>query len=82
MPLQPIGPEPRDVIVERVDPDAERQLALELGAAAREDEVPALLAALRELLEQACLADPRFAAQRDEGRPPPAEALERRLQHA
>ena len=80
-PAQPIGAEPRDVIVERVDPHAEGHLPLELGPAAGEDEVSAFLAAFRDLLEQACLADPRFAAQGDEGRPPTAETLEGRRQH-
>ena len=50
---------------ERVLPDAERQLALELRRAAVEHEVPALAGALAELVEQPRLADPALAGERD-----------------
>ncbi len=56
-----------DVGVERVDPDAERQVALELGRRAAEHEVPALLGAFAQLAEQARLADPGLALDRDAG---------------
>ena len=42
-PLEPGRAERGDVVVERGDPDAERQLALQLGAAPDEHEVPARL---------------------------------------
>ena len=66
--LQALRPEPGDVVVERVDPHAERQLALELAAAAGEHEMPVVLPTLCELVEQACLADAGFARHRDERR--------------
>jgi hypothetical protein len=73
--LHPVGSEPVDVVVERVDPDAERQVALELSAAAGEHDAALLLGAAGELLEQAGLADPGLAAQRDEAGAP-ADSLE------
>ena len=54
-----------DVGVERVDPDAERQVALELGRRAGEHEVAALLGAAAQLGEQPRLADARLALDRD-----------------
>ena len=74
-PPQPIGPEPGDVVVERIDPDAERQVALELRAATVQDEVPALFGARHQLFEQPGLADPRLALERHE----PARALRESL---
>ena len=50
------------MVVERVDPDRERQLALELGAAADEHGMPPRGGALGELAEQPGLADPGLAA--------------------
>ena len=55
----------RDVGVERVDPDAERHVALELRRRAREHEEALLLRRLRTLSEQVCLADARLALHRD-----------------
>ncbi len=63
-PLQPVLAEPGGVVVERVDPDAEREVALELGPAAGEDDAAALGAARGELLEHPRLADPGLAAKR------------------
>ena len=57
--------EPVDVLVERVDEDPERQLALQLGRAAGEHDVAQRLGALAELAEQARLADPRLAHERE-----------------
>ncbi len=76
-PLDPLGAEPGDVVVERVDPHAERQVLLELGAAAGQDDAVALLPAAGELLQHAGLADAGLAAQRDEAGIAP-ERLQRR----
>ena len=67
-PLEPVLAEPGGVVVERVDPDAERQVLLELGAAAGQDDAAALGAAVGELLEHPRLADARLAADGDEAR--------------
>ena len=68
-----------DVVVERVDPDRERQLALELGAAAHEHRVAARGGALGQLAEQPGLADPRLAVDHQPGCAAAAEAVERGL---
>ena len=68
-----------DVVVERVDPDRERQLALQLGSAAHEHGVPALGGALGELPEQPRLADPRLAADHQPAGAAGAEAVQRRV---
>src|SRR6185436_15923842 len=60
--------EPARMVVQHVDPEAERQVALELRAAAAQHEAAALLASGRELLQQARLADARLAAHRHEAR--------------
>ena len=65
------------VVVQGVDPDRERQLALELGAAADEHRVTARRGALGELAEQARLADPRLAADHEPAGPPASKAVER-----
>jgi hypothetical protein len=72
--------EPADVVVERVDPDPERQVALELGSAPAEHQVTRLLAERGELVEQARLADSRLAAEGDESGRRTAQAGQRRLQ--
>ena len=54
-----------DVGVERVDPHAERQVALELGGRAREHQVAALLGLPPQLGQQPGLADARLAFDRD-----------------
>ena len=59
------GSSPSQVLVERVHEDRERQVALELGCRAGEDELPARVRASGELGEQARLADPRLADQLD-----------------
>jgi hypothetical protein len=50
----------REVRVERVHEDRERDLALELGGTAREDEMPAFLGTGDEGPQQRGLADPRL----------------------
>ena len=70
-PLEPVLAEPGGVVVERVDPDAERQVLLELGAAAGQDHAAALGAAIGELLEHPRLADAGLAADGDEARVAP-----------
>ena len=50
-----------DVGVERVDPDAVGEVALELGGGAREDEVALRLGPLAQLAQEPRLADPRVA---------------------
>ena len=62
--LQAIDPEERGVVGQRVLPDAERQLALELGRAAGEHQRARLRGAGHQLVEQARLADPALAARR------------------
>jgi hypothetical protein len=62
-----------DVRVERIRPDAERQLALELRGGAGEDEVLALVGERPQLREQARLADARLAV---DGQPPGTARLE------
>ena len=55
------------VLVERVDEDPERQIPLELRRGPGEDELPARVGALRELGEQAGLADAGLADELDRG---------------
>ncbi len=69
----------RDVGVQRVGPDAERQVALELGRRAREHQAAALLGAPAQLAEQARLPDPRLALDGDAAGAPVAERLQRRV---
>ncbi len=64
-PLQPVHAEERGVVGERVLPDAERHLALQLGCAAAEDQELARHRSRGQLVEQPRLADPAFAAERD-----------------
>jgi hypothetical protein len=54
-----------DVRVERVDPDAEREVALELRSRPAEDDVAAPVGPRPQLGQQARLADPRLALDRD-----------------
>ena len=69
------------MVVERVDPDRERQLALELGAAAGEHEVPAARRARSaQLGQQPRLADPRLAPHDDAARAAAPERVEGRLE--
>ena len=60
--------------VERVDPHAERHVALELGRGAGQHEVAALLGARAQLGQQPGLADARLALQRDARRRRPRRA--------
>ena len=53
-----------DVCVESVDPDAERQIALELGRRPGQHEAAPRLGAIAQLTEQPRLADSRLALQR------------------
>ncbi len=57
----------RDVGVERVDPDAEGHVALELRRRSGQHEAASLLGAPVELGEQVRLADPRLALDRQAG---------------
>jgi hypothetical protein len=65
---QPIRSEASHVLVERIDEDRERQVALELGGRAREDEVVSGIGANRQLGQEARLADARLADEQDRGR--------------
>jgi hypothetical protein len=56
--------QPRDVRVERVDEDPEREVALELGCAAGEHGAAACVGALDQLGQQPCLADAGFTFER------------------
>ena len=69
--------EPRDVLVERVDEDPERQVALELGRAAAEHEAPAGGRARLQLAQQPRLADARLALDQQRRRFPALERVER-----
>jgi hypothetical protein len=68
--------QPGDVLVEGVDEDPERQVALQLGRAAAEDGAPARVRALGQLGQQAGLADPRLALDDERNRPPVAQLAE------
>ena len=70
--------EPADVLVEGVDEDPEREILLELGRRARQDEVPARVRAARKLREEARLADPRLPDELDRGRRPLVELVRAR----
>ena len=70
-----------EVVVERVDEDRERQLALELRGAAGEHELPAPVGALGQLREHARLADAGLAHQLQGARPPPLELGEGLVEH-
>jgi hypothetical protein len=65
------------VVIERVDPDRERQLALELGAAADEHGMTPRDGTLAQLTEQPRLADPGLAADHQPARPRGAQGVER-----
>ena len=67
--LEPLLAEPGDVVVERVDPDGERQLALQLGSAPGEHGQPPPGRALGQLAQEPCLADPGLAAEHEPGDP-------------
>ena len=69
-----------DVGVERVDPDAERQVALELRRRAGEHQAPRLLGVATKHGEQMRLADARLALHRDAGGRAGGQAVERRAQ--
>ena len=79
---QTAGVEPFEVFVERIDEYPERQLSLELRRAPRQHEVPSLLGARGQLGEQACLAHPRLAYERERGRVIPLDLGEREVQRA
>ena len=63
-PLQALGPQRGDVVIERGHPDAERQLSLHLRATPDQHQVTARLRARAQLRQQARLAGPRLAVQR------------------
>ena len=64
------------VLVERVDEDRERHVALELGRRAVEHQVPARIGRALELGEQSRLADARLADQQECRRTTLVEAVE------
>ena len=66
-----------DVGVQRVDPDAEGQLALELGGGAGQHQEAALLGAPAQLAQQLRLADPRLALDGQEAGRALAERVQR-----
>ena len=69
-----------DVGVQRVGPDGERQVPLELGRGATEHEVPALLGQAMQFGEEMGLADPGLAVERDAAGLPCLESVERRVE--
>src|SRR6266511_3048941 len=66
-----------DVRVERVDPEAERQVALELGRRPRQDEVTAILGTTAQVREQTRLADAGLALHGGADRLPARQRVER-----
>ncbi len=66
--------------VERVDPDAERHVALELGGEPAEHEVAARFGACAQLGQQARLADPRLAFEREARQRAVRERVERAVE--
>jgi hypothetical protein len=64
--LEPARVQPRDVVVERIDHDAEGNVLLVLGGAAVEHGEPGRRAGLAEVGEQRALADSRLAQQGDD----------------
>ena len=76
-PLQPVDAEELGVLGQRVLPDAERQLALELGRAAGQQQRSGPAGAGRQLVQQARLADPALARERQHGAAPAPEFFER-----
>src|SRR5215203_1448389 len=80
--VQPRWLEALDVLVEGVDEDGERQVALELRRAARQDEQAAPVRARAQLGQQAGLADAWFPRQLERARTSVLELDERLLQQA
>ena len=78
--LEPLRTEPGGEVVQRVHPDAERELALELHAAAREHEMAARLRLGDERLQQPRLADPGLACDREPTRTGKSQPCERGIQ--
>jgi hypothetical protein len=79
-PVEPTRLEREHVVVERVDEQPERQLALELGGAPGQHELPALVGARGQLGEQTSLAHARLPEQREHAWTSPPELGERVLQ--
>ena len=70
----------RDVCIERVRPDTEWKIALELRRHAVEHQAPMLLRAVSELEEQAGLADTRLTLDRHAARRPAREHAQHRIE--
>src|SRR5215207_3785554 len=70
----------RDVRIERVRPDTEWEIALELRGHAVEYQAPMFLRAVTELGEQAGLADPGLTLDRHAGRRPAREHAQHRIE--
>ncbi len=75
--LQATLAEARDVVVEGIDPGGERELALQLCAAAHEHRMAPLPRPFGELAEQPRLADPRLAADHEPAGASAADSVER-----
>ena len=75
--LEPLTAERRGLLVERVDPDAERQRALELRAATEQHDVAASPGARGQLAQQARLAGAGLAADRHPASTGDAKLVER-----
>ena len=78
--IQPSWVEPLGVLVERIDEDPERQVALELGRGAGEHELAARFGAIGELGQQPGLADAGLADDRDCGGGAVVQCLEEPLE--
>jgi hypothetical protein len=69
-----------DVGVERIGPQRERHVALELRGGAAQDQHPPLVRAPPQLRQQVGLADPRLTLHREAGRPAVPQLAEHQVQ--
>jgi hypothetical protein len=67
------GVDSSHVVVERVDEEREREVALQLGCRARKDQISRGVRSCTELGEKPCLADARLADEQNGDRTPTVE---------
>jgi hypothetical protein len=77
---QALRVETRDVLIQRIDEDRQREVALELRRRSAEDELPACVRASTEFRDEARLADPWLAEQRDGAGLAAVEVVEQSLE--
>src|SRR5207249_23728 len=80
--VEPSRIEPLNVVVDRVDEHPERQVALELGRAPRENDVAARVRPRGEFGEEAGLANARLADQFKRCGLPPVQVIEEIVERA